>query len=78
MRSLSVKVCLRKGWTDSSMLRVGSVRTKRALLYLYMSLSLKDTFYGVATSVVIVGASPLALTLFNIVSIAAVVVLLCE
>jgi hypothetical protein len=43
-----------------------------------MSLSLKDTFYGVATSVVIVGASPLALTLFNIVSIAAVVVLLCE
>jgi hypothetical protein len=43
-----------------------------------MSLSLKDTFYSVATSVVIVGASPLALTLFNIVSIAAVVVLLCE
>ena len=73
-----VKVCLRKGWTDSSMLRVGNVRTKRALIDSYMSLSLKDAFYGVVTSAIVVGASPLAFTLFNIVSIAAVVVLLCD
>jgi hypothetical protein len=43
-----------------------------------MSLSLKDAFYGVVTSAIVVGASPLAFTLFNIVSIAAVVVLLCD
>ena len=78
MRPLLVKVCLQKGWTDSSMLRVGSVRTKRALIDSYMSISLEDTFYGVVTSAIVVGASPLALTLFNIVSIAAVVVLLCD
>jgi hypothetical protein len=43
-----------------------------------MSISLEDAFYGVVTSAIVVGASPLALTLFNIVSIAAVVVLLCD